>query len=543
MSQKYERLVEEDLNVGTELTWVCCPGSGELRATQVGIHSVARGQQAYEATWASGAIAAGSNASTTIIVKDAYLKDFVMVSHDKILTSALRISGHVSAAETVKVVIHNPTAASITVASGTLKVIVFPQCSAQVSAAADPLSVGMNTPVIFTPTATLGIPPYTYLWDFGDALPAVNPTDLYGYWPLDEAGGNSRASTLGTAPDLAEVGGVVPEDAAGRFSNAASSTEVAVSHLETALAPALAVSSGLTISLWFKWPAAPSLNVDSILDLDNGGAHVPPYFYIVRFFNSNYLEVVFEWTPGGAIGLPIPRLGPFAINTWHLVVITYDAISGVLTGRVDDGCLATAVVTSAPTSKQIETVPLASLATANASTFSRLRLLNGNFSNFEGSLDDLRIWTRVLTDDEIADIWYRSDEEISSYSYGEPGVQTVSLTATDADGCSVSDTVDVTVADFSVTVTAAQIEGGIDGDAIVEFHYFITGGTAPFTYSLAWTGGGGGGPSTDVDPTITFFGGVPLAFDTIPYTLTVTDDTLAIATYNGSVDIQYWDAP
>jgi hypothetical protein len=297
------------------------------------------------------------------------------------------------------------------------------------------------------PTSMLlgDLPPYTYLWDFGDALPTVNQTGLYGYWPLDEASGNPRASTLGTAPDLAETGGGVPEDAGGRFSNAVSSTEAAASHLQATLAPALAVSAGLTIAFWFKWPEAPSLNADSILDLDNGGAHVSPYFYIVRFFNSNYLEVVFQWTPGGAIGLPIPRLGPFAINTWHLVVVTYDAISGVLTGRVDDGCIASAVVTSAPTSKQTKTVPPASLVTANASTFSRLRLLNGNFTNFEGSLDDLRIWTTVLTAAEIADLWYRSDEETPTYSYGEAGAQTISATVTSAHGCVASRSIEVVV--------------------------------------------------------------------------------------------------
>ena len=286
--------------------------------------------------------------------------------------------------------------------------------SVQPSATPNPATV--DGAVSFTSGVYGDILPYTYLWDFGDGLPTVNTTDLYGYWPLDEASGNPRASTLGTAPDLAETGGGVPEDAGGRFSNAVSSTEAAASHLQATLAPALAVSAGLTSAFWFKWPEAPSLNADSILDLDNGGAHVSPYFYIVRFFNSNYLEVVFQWTPGGAIGLPIPRLGPFAINTWHLVVVTYDAISGVLTGRVDDGCIASAVVTSAPTSKQTKTVPPASLVTANASTFSRLRLLNGNFTNFEGSLDDLRIWTRVLTDAEIADLWYRSDEEEPVYS-------------------------------------------------------------------------------------------------------------------------------
>ena len=126
MGQKIEKIVQEDLNLGTDMTWVTAPGGGELRSTQVGLHSFARGQKEYTATWAPGAITAGSKASTTVTVPNAAVGDFVTASHDQILTSNLRIAGHVSAANTAKVVIHNPTASSVTVASGTVSVLVFP---------------------------------------------------------------------------------------------------------------------------------------------------------------------------------------------------------------------------------------------------------------------------------------------------------------------------------------------------------------------------------------------------------------------------------
>jgi hypothetical protein len=126
VAQRYQKLVQEDLNVGTEAVWVTAPGGGDLRTTQVGIHTVARGQVAYESAWTPGAIAAGSNATTTVSVPDAATGDFVVASHDKILTNPLRISGHVSVAGTATVIIHNPTASSITVAAGTVRVVVFP---------------------------------------------------------------------------------------------------------------------------------------------------------------------------------------------------------------------------------------------------------------------------------------------------------------------------------------------------------------------------------------------------------------------------------
>ena len=130
MGQKIEKIVQEDLNIGTDMSWVTAPGGGELRSTQLGLHSFARGQREYTATWAPGAITAGSKASTTVTVPDAAVADFVTASHDQILTSNLRIAGHVSAANTAKVVIHNPTASSVTVASGTVSVLVFPVIAA-----------------------------------------------------------------------------------------------------------------------------------------------------------------------------------------------------------------------------------------------------------------------------------------------------------------------------------------------------------------------------------------------------------------------------
>ena len=121
----YERLVQEDLNVGTSTTSKRNPGGGTLAATQIGIHTLGVGQVASTSTWSPGAIANGAQVSTTITVSGAAVGDFVLASHDKILTSALIISAHVSAANTVTVVIANLSGGSITPASGTLKALVL----------------------------------------------------------------------------------------------------------------------------------------------------------------------------------------------------------------------------------------------------------------------------------------------------------------------------------------------------------------------------------------------------------------------------------
>jgi hypothetical protein len=314
--------------------------------------------------------------------------------------------------------------------------------SVQPSATPNPATV--DGAVSFTSGVYGDILPYTYLWDFGDGLPTVNTTGLYGYWPLNEASGNSRASILGAAPDLSEVGGAVSE-VAGRFSNAMTNTEIYPGPaLEAALAPAVGVSAGLTVALWFKMPAWTTTSAKSLVNLRNAGAE--PYLTIQRFYNSDFLDIGFRF---GAkyLTLPLPRLGYFSEDVWHLLVVRYDATTGKLEGMVDDGCFASAVdwagqvYEDLPAWKLSATVPPADLATFNAITFDTLNVgkaFSNNHVNGGCPLDDLRIWKRALTAAEVADLWYRSDEEIPVYSYGEAGAQTVTATVTSAHGCEAS---------------------------------------------------------------------------------------------------------
>ena len=125
MSLLYEKIVQEDLNVGTGSVTVTNPGGGSLTGTQVGIHSVAVGQTAWTATWKPASIAAGSYEATDVIVPGAAVDDFVLVKLGTIVTNAMMISGHVAAADTVKVILFNPTAGALNLASGTLGVLVF----------------------------------------------------------------------------------------------------------------------------------------------------------------------------------------------------------------------------------------------------------------------------------------------------------------------------------------------------------------------------------------------------------------------------------
>ena len=125
----YERLVQEDIDTGDSTATKRNPGGGTLSATQVSLSTFARGQLEATATWqpgTAGVIANQSSSSTTITVAGATAGDKVLASLTTLTTAAFGISAHVSAANTVTVVISNLTGASTpTIASGILSVLVF----------------------------------------------------------------------------------------------------------------------------------------------------------------------------------------------------------------------------------------------------------------------------------------------------------------------------------------------------------------------------------------------------------------------------------
>lgn len=126
MSLLYEKVVQEDLNTGTTASvTVTNPGGGSLTGTQIGLHSFAVGQLAYSETWNPGAITTLSYESEDVIVPGAAVGDFAMVSLTTMVTNTMMLSAHVSAADTVTVVLFNPTVGTINLDAGTLYVLVF----------------------------------------------------------------------------------------------------------------------------------------------------------------------------------------------------------------------------------------------------------------------------------------------------------------------------------------------------------------------------------------------------------------------------------
>ena len=124
MALVYEKIVQEDLNVGVGAVTVTAPGGGTLASTQIGIHSLAVGQVKVTATWDPASVAAGSKISTTVTVSGASLGDFVLASFSLDLQE-LTLTCYVSASNTVEVVLANLTGSAVDLASGTLAVLVL----------------------------------------------------------------------------------------------------------------------------------------------------------------------------------------------------------------------------------------------------------------------------------------------------------------------------------------------------------------------------------------------------------------------------------
>jgi hypothetical protein len=158
----------------------------------------------------------------------------------------------------------------------------------------------------------------------------------------------------------------------------------------------------------------PSNNPNCLFALDTGdglGNIVRPWVSVGRYYGSDFLDVSFSWDVGKAVALPLPRLGDFSQNAWHLVVVTYDPSTGKFVGMVDQGCLSTARdwgnYPLFPAYKLSTSVAPADLSAANAAVFTDIRLLKSwqNAVSFEGRIDSLRIWPRVLTPEEIEKVW------------------------------------------------------------------------------------------------------------------------------------------
>ena len=363
-------------------------------------------------------------------------------------------------------------------------------------ASADPSPVDQGADVTFDAGFSGGLAPYTYLWDFGDALPRFSRTGLHCYWALNEANG-TRAKTYGSSVtgDLSETGGAVPA-VVGQYGNAVSSTEAQAGHLVGTFDEVDLAATGFTIAMRLYWaPKSPTVEVESLIHLwSSSGGAVPlsyPNLAIVRYFDTDYVNFGMTGRAGSTVNIAqfgngVP--GPFIPNAWNFLIFSWDAATGQMLIQTNDPLTGTRGGTPL-----VGTYSAANFGSTGFK-FDSIDLL-GKWANsgiaWQGYVDEVALWARVLTTDERAIVFDGNSRlETPVYQYQTAGVETASVTVTSSTGCTATDTVDVTVTptstvegtitldglpwagDVSMTVDAVPWPGGVattDGSGFYQF--------------------------------------------------------------------------
>jgi len=329
-------------------------------------------------------------------------------------------------------------------------------------ASADPSPVDQGADVTFDAGFSGGLAPYTYLWGF-------TYPKLFAAWNMDDvvgavAGSSFRRDWLGNY-DLTDQW-AAPGTVALAAGKVGQGTAYALAGGTAFSNVLLTLPASFTITGWFKITNG-TLNQYLISYGPNtlsGGVNIhvwPSIFTGVRFFTDDDGGDAAD--SGAAITL----------NVWHFFAATHDGVTGENTIQVDG---------SAPVSVAAQPNPAAAQAL-------RLGRHSGGAGQLYGNLDAIQVFDEVLPQGEInvlASGWEPSTStaEIPVVAFPTAGTVVASVTVTSATGCTVTDTVDVTVNEalfISGTVSDQVPENG--GEFYVGAQVFLTIDGVP------WPGG------------------------------------------------------
>ena len=228
---------------------------------------------------------------------------------------------------------------------------------------------------------------------------------LVGYWRLDEASGNAvDASGNGNTGTWYGSGS---HYASGKFGNGGSINGTN-DFIQTGNSSSLNIAGGnATFTAWFK--ANTLSGYDTIFEYGNGGGGY--YFGLV----NGSPNVIFY----GSTNHIHNSATVLSTGVWHQMVATWDAASKT-TKVYFDGVLDSTVTTS-------NAVP-------NTNTTSlRIGARDTNSLEFDGTLDEARIYNRALSPKEVADLYNFAPGPVLHLKMDE-GVNGDSKTLTDSSG-------------------------------------------------------------------------------------------------------------
>ena len=205
---------------------------------------------------------------------------------------------------------------------------------------------------------------------------------LIGWWPFNnspnDSSGNGNNGTL-AGPPVAITGQDGQADHAYDFS-AASSTSVTAAHSD-------ALNDAQTFSFWIKPKNWSTANASTFIAKRQSSSNG----FLIAYLNSSN-SVSFDCGMSGSSNRFIPNYSP-AIDAWTHIVFTCSTKSGVGVALYANG-VSIATRTTVDRTATSPTAIRFGQDTSAASTY-----------NFNGSMDDIRIYNRVLSAGEISSLF------------------------------------------------------------------------------------------------------------------------------------------
>lgn len=211
----------------------------------------------------------------------------------------------------------------------------------------------------------------------GRADASPNTDSMLGYWKFDgnvtdSSGDGSTASLAGTSPPTYDT-----QTPSTSFANTG---DIRFNGTNSSLTfsnqPGLRPVSSLSVSFWLNFSAMPS---GAQVIVGNYSASYPSQGFSIQANTSSLIFKVGDGTTSVSATLPITDV---PVTTWHLVTATWDGAQVKLY------------------------VDRTSVSSATANLSAALSYANTTFSagNFNGRMDDLRLYKRVLSPAEISDL-------------------------------------------------------------------------------------------------------------------------------------------
>jgi len=372
----------------------------------------------------------------------------------------------------------------------------FPSITSQSSSQTTALSNGAPTLSVLATGQNLTYQWYSDIESTSTITPNVVPdyvptTGLMGWWPFngnanDESGNDYHGSVTGA---------VLTTDRFGNSNNAYSFDGGGNNRITVPNITSLNGRKGLTMSVWTKLSGiiSSTCSVNCLQDLISRG-NLNGYDGELKLsynelsssqkFQSRINQGSFQSTISSTVQTTVPQ------NDWHHVVMTYDGTSQKL---YVDGAL----VTSSPFSSAI---------LSSAANF----IFSPDINPVYGKLDDIGIWNRALTQQEITRMYHGNAGTAIAGATGTSYTPNNPTAVKKTYYCKVSSDCGALVTDpIAVTLVASPTVGLISGSATlcampntVTLTYSLTSGVVQWQQStdngVTWTDIAGANTATYV---------------------------------------------